>query len=237
MTNNSCRYHKPRWVFTDIRDTGWQGENVHTEERLYHRQNGEEETRRNEEKITNRWWMWIWFYSLTFLNYAMMHVFLSYFENLRVWILAIEFQLNLKLYITYTGEVACEEQLENAWCLVTTRAAVLLQWSNSYLHYCVGIKSVYFSISAIGYHLLLAVECWLATLPYISYFAHIIVNWLDHGKTLREQSVTEGDTLLLKRKLFFSDQNIDARDPIQLNLLYVQVKCTLEITIKYHVTQ
>ena len=101
MTNNSCRYHKPRWVFTDIRDTGWQGENVHTEERLYHRQNGEEETRRNEEKITNRWWMWIWFYSLTFLNYAMMHVFLSYFENLRVWILAIEFQLNLKLYITY----------------------------------------------------------------------------------------------------------------------------------------
>ena len=65
----------------------------------------------------------------------------------------------------------------------------------------------------------------------------IIVNWLDHGKTLREQSVTEGDTLLLKRKLFFSDQNIDARDPIQLNLLYVQVKCTLEITIKYRSTQ
>lgn len=52
----------------------------------------------------------------------------------------------------------------------------------------------------------------------------VAVNWLDHGKTLREQSVTEGDTLLLKRKLFFSDQNIDARDPIQLNLLYVQVR-------------
>ena len=54
-----------------------------------------------------------------------------------------------------------------------------------------------------------------------------VVNWLDHGKTLREQSVTEGDTLLLKRKLFFSDQNIDARDPIQLNLLYVQVSLKL----------
>lgn len=51
----------------------------------------------------------------------------------------------------------------------------------------------------------------------------IVVNWLDHSRTLREQGVSEGDTLLLQRKLFFSDQNIDARDPVQLNLLYVQV--------------
>jgi len=49
------------------------------------------------------------------------------------------------------------------------------------------------------------------------------VNWLDHSKTLREQSVDVNETLLLRRKYFFSDQNVDARDPVQLNLLYVQV--------------
>jgi len=49
------------------------------------------------------------------------------------------------------------------------------------------------------------------------------VNWLDHSKTLREQSVDPVETLLLRRKYFFSDQNVDARDPVQLNLLYVQV--------------
>lgn len=50
------------------------------------------------------------------------------------------------------------------------------------------------------------------------------VDWLDHSKTLREQGVTDNDVLLLRRKFFFSDQNIDQRDPIQLNLLYVQVR-------------
>jgi len=49
------------------------------------------------------------------------------------------------------------------------------------------------------------------------------VNWLVHHKTLREQSVDMNETLLLRRKYFFSDQNVDARDPVQLNLLYVQV--------------
>ena len=50
------------------------------------------------------------------------------------------------------------------------------------------------------------------------------VNWLDHSKTLREQGVEFNETLLLRRKFFFSDQNVDARDPVQLNLLYVQVR-------------
>jgi len=49
------------------------------------------------------------------------------------------------------------------------------------------------------------------------------VEWLDHSKTLREQGIDPSETLLLRRKYFFSDQNVDARDPIQLNLLYVQV--------------
>lgn len=33
----------------------------------------------------------------------------------------------------------------------------------------------------------------------------------------------ESETLLLRRKFFYSDQNVDSRDPVQLNLLYVQV--------------
>uniref|UniRef100_A0A0N5AYK5 FERM domain-containing protein n=1 Tax=Syphacia muris TaxID=451379 RepID=A0A0N5AYK5_9BILA len=48
--------------------------------------------------------------------------------------------------------------------------------------------------------------------------------WLDHGKTLREQSVGDDETLVLRRKYFFSDTNVDCRDPVQLNLLYEQCK-------------
>lgn len=52
----------------------------------------------------------------------------------------------------------------------------------------------------------------------------IAVVWVDTGKTLREQGIDESETVLLKRKFFFSDQNIDSRDPVQLNLLYVQAR-------------
>lgn len=48
--------------------------------------------------------------------------------------------------------------------------------------------------------------------------------WLDNSRTLREQGIDENDTVVLRRKFFFSDQNIDSRDPVQLNLLYVQVR-------------
>jgi len=50
------------------------------------------------------------------------------------------------------------------------------------------------------------------------------VNWVDHSRTLREQGIVETDVLLLKRKYFYSDANIDSRDPVQLNLLYQQAK-------------
>jgi talin len=52
----------------------------------------------------------------------------------------------------------------------------------------------------------------------------VSVNWIDPSKTLREQGIVENETLLLRRKFFFSDQNIDSRDPVQLNLLYVQAR-------------
>ncbi|MFH4981417.1 hypothetical protein AB6A40_008126 [Gnathostoma spinigerum] len=48
--------------------------------------------------------------------------------------------------------------------------------------------------------------------------------WLDHGKTLREQAINDDETLVLRRKYFFSDTNVDCRDPVQLNLLYEQCK-------------
>ncbi|KAG6464798.1 hypothetical protein O3G_MSEX014738 [Manduca sexta] len=50
------------------------------------------------------------------------------------------------------------------------------------------------------------------------------VLWLDHHKTLREAAVEPTETLLLKRRLFYSDRNVDSRDPVQLNLLYVQTR-------------
>ncbi|XP_052457970.1 talin-2 isoform X1 [Carassius gibelio] len=50
------------------------------------------------------------------------------------------------------------------------------------------------------------------------------LNWLDHGRTFREHGVEESETLLLRRKFFYSDQNVDSRDPVQLNLLYVQAR-------------
>lgn len=57
----------------------------------------------------------------------------------------------------------------------------------------------------------------------------LTVNWLDHSRTFREQGVDENETLLLRRKFFYSDQNVDSRDPVQLNLLYVQVAASLHV--------
>ena len=51
------------------------------------------------------------------------------------------------------------------------------------------------------------------------------LDWVDHAKTLREQGIDpDEETLLLRRKFFFSDHNVDSRDPVQLNLLYVQAR-------------
>ena len=56
------------------------------------------------------------------------------------------------------------------------------------------------------------------------HFLCVLVNWVDHSKTLREQGIVESVELLLKRKYFYSDANVDSRDPVQLNLLYEQAR-------------
>jgi hypothetical protein len=40
--------------------------------------------------------------------------------------------------------------------------------------------------------------------------------------------------VVLKKKFFFSDQNIDRNDPVQLNLLYVQVGWVAEDGTTHH---
>ncbi|TGZ65701.1 hypothetical protein CRM22_005745 [Opisthorchis felineus] len=50
------------------------------------------------------------------------------------------------------------------------------------------------------------------------------MDWLNPSQSLRQQGIEENEVLLLKRRYFFSDMNVDARDPIQLNLLYLQLK-------------
>ena len=50
----------------------------------------------------------------------------------------------------------------------------------------------------------------------------MIGDWVDHGKTLREQGIMETEILLLKRKLFFSEVE-ETDNPIQRNVIYEQV--------------
>jgi talin len=49
-------------------------------------------------------------------------------------------------------------------------------------------------------------------------------DWLNPAMSLEEQGVSEEEVLLLKKKFFFNDANVDRSDPIQLHLLYVQVR-------------
>ncbi|KAH9637813.1 hypothetical protein HF086_017591 [Spodoptera exigua] len=53
------------------------------------------------------------------------------------------------------------------------------------------------------------------------------VQWLDLHRSLREQGIDPKETLLLKRRLYYSDRNVDSRDPVQLHLLYVQTRDTI----------
>lgn len=55
-----------------------------------------------------------------------------------------------------------------------------------------------------------------------SYFCLILEGWLNPDKTLREQGMTEEDYVILKKKFFVTDQNVDRSDPVQLVMMYTQ---------------
>jgi talin len=47
---------------------------------------------------------------------------------------------------------------------------------------------------------------------------------LNPKKTLPEQDIKNNERVILKKKFFVTDQNVDRNDPVQLNLLYNQNK-------------
>eukprot|EP00002_Diphylleia_rotans_P006509 TRINITY_DN1586_c0_g2_i1.p1 TRINITY_DN1586_c0_g2~~TRINITY_DN1586_c0_g2_i1.p1 ORF type:complete len:1874 (-),score=553.08 TRINITY_DN1586_c0_g2_i1:211-5832(-) len=66
-------------------------------------------------------------------------------------------------------------------------------------------------------------------------------DWLKPTTSLHEQGISSDAVLLMKKKFFFSDANIDASDPLELHLLYVQatkqilseeLRCSMEEAIK-----
>ena len=50
------------------------------------------------------------------------------------------------------------------------------------------------------------------------------MNWLNGEQLLSEQGIEENHVLTLRRKIFFSDQNVDQNDPVQLNHLYIKTR-------------
>jgi talin len=48
--------------------------------------------------------------------------------------------------------------------------------------------------------------------------------WCKAGQALHEQGISDAETLVLKKKFFFNDANIDRSDPVQLHLLFSQCK-------------
>ena len=50
------------------------------------------------------------------------------------------------------------------------------------------------------------------------------MNWVDLDKPLCEQGIEESTVLTLRKKFFISDQNVHSNDPVQLNLLYAQLR-------------
>ncbi|CAH1643823.1 unnamed protein product [Spodoptera littoralis] len=49
----------------------------------------------------------------------------------------------------------------------------------------------------------------------------------ERDAALEQLSIDPKETLLLKRRLYYSDRNVDSRDPVQLHLLYVQTRDTI----------
>ena len=58
----------------------------------------------------------------------------------------------------------------------------------------------------------------------IPFFVLFIVNWLKAEESLCEQGIVETAVLTLRKKFFVSDQNVNCNDPMQVHLLYVQLR-------------
>lgn len=52
----------------------------------------------------------------------------------------------------------------------------------------------------------------------------IPIDWLKGTSILGEIGLNDEEVLVLKKKFFFNDANIDRNDPVQLHLLFVQVR-------------
>ena len=51
------------------------------------------------------------------------------------------------------------------------------------------------------------------------------IHWLTSSETLRQQGIIDTNTpVILRRKFFYSDANVEQHDPVQLNLLYEQCR-------------
>ena len=62
------------------------------------------------------------------------------------------------------------------------------------------------------------------------------IQWLNSSETLRQQGVIDINMpVVLRRKFFYSDANVETHDPVQLNLLYEQCRDSI-IKEEYPVT-
>lgn len=60
-------------------------------------------------------------------------------------------------------------------------------------------------------------------------FFYLIGQWLNSNLTLHEQGVGLDDGVVLKKKFFVTDANVDTDNPAQVHFVYIQVNyfCTL----------
>ena len=68
------------------------------------------------------------------------------------------------------------------------------------------------------------------------------LKWLSSDKSLRDQGVDEKEVVMLRKRYYFTDKNVDGNDPVQLGLLYVQsqkdivegtLPCTKDEAVKF----
>ena len=68
------------------------------------------------------------------------------------------------------------------------------------------------------------------------------LKWLSSDKSLRDQGVDEEEVVVLRKRYYFTDKNLDENEPVQLGLLYLQCQrdivegthpCTKDEAVKF----